>query len=58
MIELTAAGRRKFEAMRRREQAVLADLRLPLGRAELEETADRLRALRLALADHFQPDEG
>jgi DNA-binding MarR family transcriptional regulator len=53
LIELTAAGRRRFDALRQRERAALAALRLPVGERELRAAADTLAALRGALAAAF-----
>jgi len=45
LIALTAAGRRRFEAIRRAESALLKSLRLSLSRSELARLADELEVL-------------
>jgi DNA-binding MarR family transcriptional regulator len=49
LIELTAAGRRTIERMRRREAAVFRQVAPGLAAAELRRTAGTLAALRAAL---------
>lgn len=54
-IALTAAGRRRFEAMRARERRALAGQPLPVSAAELRSAARVLRVLRTHLAEAWPP---
>jgi DNA-binding MarR family transcriptional regulator len=50
LIELTPAGKRRFESIRAAESALLKRLELPLSARELEAVAERLESLSRALA--------
>jgi DNA-binding MarR family transcriptional regulator len=53
LIALTAAGRRRFELIRRREQTALSRLALPLGERKLDKLAADLAAIRRTLAEQL-----
>ena len=50
LIELTPAGKRRFEAIRAAERALLKRIELPFSARELETLAERLETLSRALA--------
>jgi DNA-binding MarR family transcriptional regulator len=50
LVALTAAGRKRFDAIRRKERAFLAHLALPLTPHELGAVADQLQTLSTGLA--------
>jgi len=50
LIELTPAGKRRFEAIRAAERTLLKRIELPLSARELENLAERLELLSGALA--------
>jgi DNA-binding MarR family transcriptional regulator len=57
IIALTDAGRRRFEAMRRREHRAFAAASLPVSAKRLREATETLEALRQHLAQRFSPGE-
>ncbi len=50
LLELSPAGRRKFEAMQTRERRAMAKAKLRISKARMKAAAETLRALRAALA--------
>jgi len=58
LIELTPAGKRRFEAIRAAERTLLKRIELPLSARELETLAERLETLSRALAaDALESEE-
>jgi DNA-binding MarR family transcriptional regulator len=52
-VALTEAGRKRFEAMRRREHRAFAATTLPVSARRLEDATETLAAVRRYLADRF-----
>jgi DNA-binding MarR family transcriptional regulator len=58
LIELTPAGKRRFEAIRAAERALLKRLELPQSARELETLAERLESLSRTLAAELHDADG
>lgn len=58
LIALTAAGARKFEAIRRAESEALRSMRLPLSAAKMTEVADDLAELSRELEEWLAARRG